>query len=283
MSSAPLVPPEVDLRDFPYMPLHVERLRRSKAWLRAKKNPEIGFYMLNLWAGSWHERPAGSLENDDETLAELAMCSDAKWPKVKEAAMRGWIECTDGRLYHPVVAEVAMDAWATRIERRRRTEAATAARQAKLTKHVDTQPAQRDVERDVDRDVVNNDKRDVLRDEQRNVHRDDNVTFTKGSRSEVEVKRSGREELQNRDVGVMPPTTREEGSTPNVKIAIENIESQPPKNANGGQKWDDRLWVNATALTVGKTQLPGEPFPDFRDRVYGAVQAKLAEAKRAVG
>ena len=115
---SPLTPPECDLRDFPYMPLLVERLRRSKAWLLAKRQPEIGFYMVNLWTGSWHEFPAASLEDDDDVLADVAMCSPARWLKCRDAVMRGWVKCADGRWYHPVVAEQAIDAWDRKTKRK---------------------------------------------------------------------------------------------------------------------------------------------------------------------
>lgn len=111
----PLVPAEVDLRDFGFMPLEIERLRRSRAWLYAKRQPECGFYMLNLWAASWHEVPAASLEDDDDVLASLAMCDEKRWHKVRDIVLHGWVKCSDGRLYHPVVAEKAFDAWSKRM------------------------------------------------------------------------------------------------------------------------------------------------------------------------
>lgn len=125
----PLVPTDVDLRDFKFMPLEVSRLRRSKAWLIAKRNPEIGFYMINLWAASWHEVPAGSLDDDDDVLADAAMCDQKRWERVKGETLRGWIKCSDGRLYHPVVVEKVMDAWERKCAQRARTEAARRARQ----------------------------------------------------------------------------------------------------------------------------------------------------------
>ena len=105
------VPAEADLTDFKFMPLEVARLRRSKAWLICKRRPELAFFMLNLWTASWHERPAGSLEDDDDVLADAAMCSPEKWTKVRADVMRGWFKAADGRLYHPVVAEKVMDSW----------------------------------------------------------------------------------------------------------------------------------------------------------------------------
>lgn len=129
-SPAPLTPPGCDLTDYKFMPLEVGRLRRSKAWLLAKKNPALGFYMLNLWAAAWHEVPAGSLEDDDDVLADCAMCDSRKWLAVREQAMRGWTKCSDGRLYHPVVAEKVLDALDGKHTQRQRTANARAARLA---------------------------------------------------------------------------------------------------------------------------------------------------------
>ncbi len=131
MTRAPMVPAEVDLRDFSWMPVEINRLRRSKAWLICKRKPELAFYMLNLWTASWHDTPAASLEDDDDVLADLAMCEPSKWPKVREQVLRGWVKCDDGRLYHPVVAEMAQGAWQQKQAQRQRTEAARHAREQK--------------------------------------------------------------------------------------------------------------------------------------------------------
>jgi uncharacterized protein YdaU (DUF1376 family) len=128
----PLVPAEVDLRDFAFMPLEVSRLLRSRTWLRAKRRPEIGFYLVNLWAGSWHEVPAGSLPDDDDVLADLARCAPSRWKKLRAEVLAAWLHCADGRLYHPVVAEKAREAWAHKLAQRQRTQAARDARRQRL-------------------------------------------------------------------------------------------------------------------------------------------------------
>ena len=122
MNPEPLTPSSCDLQDFPFMPLMVARLRKSKAWVKARRNPALGFYMLNLWMFAWHEVPAGSLEDDDDVLADAAMCEPAKWAKVRDDVLRGWVKCSDGRMYHPVVAERVLEAWASKVERRERTD-----------------------------------------------------------------------------------------------------------------------------------------------------------------
>lgn len=122
--TTPLVPADVDLRDFPYMPLDVVRLRDSRLVSHATGE---GFRCaVLLWCVSWHQVPAGSLPDDDIQLAAYAGFGRAlkEWKKHRESALHGWVKCDDGRLYHPVVAEKAREAWHSRMEQRWRTECA---------------------------------------------------------------------------------------------------------------------------------------------------------------
>ena len=125
---APLTPRSCDLRDYPYIPLQIQRLKQSRAWSLCKRNPALAFYLLNIWTSSFQSVPAGSLESDPITLADLAMCDDDTWAKVKDDVLRGWVECEDGRIYHPVVAEVALEGLLSKLAQRKATDAATAAR-----------------------------------------------------------------------------------------------------------------------------------------------------------
>lgn len=110
-----------DLRDTKYMPLHIERLQQSKAWLRCKRRPELAFYLFNLWMRAWREVPPGSIEDDDDVLADAAMCSPERWPELKEDLLRGW-ERRNGRIYHSTVTELAQEVWDKRAAWRARTE-----------------------------------------------------------------------------------------------------------------------------------------------------------------
>ena len=107
----PPVPADVDLRDFAFMPLDVVRLRDSD--LAGVASAEEFRCAVLLWCASWHQVPAASLPDDDAVLASLAGFgrSVKEWRKHKPGAMRGWGKCSDGRLYHPVVAEKAVEAW----------------------------------------------------------------------------------------------------------------------------------------------------------------------------
>jgi uncharacterized phage protein (TIGR02220 family) len=105
----PLVPIEVDLRDFPFIPLEFRRLFASETWILGSNEARCA--SVCLWCESWHQSPAASLPDNDKILAHLSQ-SGGRWGKVREHAMRGWVLCSDGRWYHPVVAEKALEAWA---------------------------------------------------------------------------------------------------------------------------------------------------------------------------
>lgn len=107
----PLVPPECDLRDFVFMPLDVRRLRDSS--LAAMASADEFRAAVLLWCASWHQQPAASLPQDDMVLANLAGYGhDVRaWAQVKKGALRCFIECSDGRLYHPVISQKANEAW----------------------------------------------------------------------------------------------------------------------------------------------------------------------------
>lgn len=120
----PLVAADVDLRDFAFMPLDVVRLRDSEIATKAKGD-EFRCAVL-LWCAAWHQVPAASLPDDDDVLSQYAGFGRVvrEWKKIKTGALRGWVKCSDGRLYHPVVAEKANDAWKAKLEQRWKTECA---------------------------------------------------------------------------------------------------------------------------------------------------------------
>lgn len=114
----PPISADVDLRGMAFMPLDVNRLRDSDLAIEATGEEFRAAVML--WCASWNQVPAGSLPNSDTALAAYAgFGRDIKgWKKVKAGALRGFVECSDDRLYHSVVTEKAMDAWAERVEYR---------------------------------------------------------------------------------------------------------------------------------------------------------------------
>ena len=117
----PLVPADADLKDFAFTPIYRARLFGSA--FHAKASDAEWRAGVTLWLKSQDQKPAGSLPADDVELCRLAeLGRDMKtWKKIKAMALHGWFECSDGRLYNQVVAEIVNEQWHGRrahIERR---------------------------------------------------------------------------------------------------------------------------------------------------------------------
>jgi hypothetical protein len=183
MSPAPLVSPEVDLRDFAFMPLDVVRLRDSD--LAAVASGDGFRAAVLLWCAAWHQLPAASLPNDNRMLARFAGYGrDLNgWTEVRDEALRGFVECSDGRLYHATIAEKANEGWKAKLKRREQVQAAIKARSKRdkgddPTKDMPPPAGKGDDppkdtpagNGDVPRNDPPNDPRDGPRDGQRDVH-----------------------------------------------------------------------------------------------------------------
>lgn len=121
----PLTPADCDLQDFAFMPLDVARLRDSD--LASDESPEACWAAVLIWAASWHQVPAASIPDNDNWIAKQAGYAQRgriakEWAAVRPGALRGWKLCSDGRYYHPVVAEKARDAWKSKLEQRWKSE-----------------------------------------------------------------------------------------------------------------------------------------------------------------
>lgn len=119
----PFTPIDCDLRGLQYMPLFGDRLFGSTTWISA--STEARCAALRLWWRSYaHEVPAASLPDNEALLAEYAGYGTAikAFRKVRDQAMAGWVKCSDGRLYHKMVAEIALESWVQRLRNRFRQE-----------------------------------------------------------------------------------------------------------------------------------------------------------------
>lgn len=98
------------------MPLDVVRFRDSD--FTALVDAEAFRAGFMLMCASWHQVPAGSLPSDDRILSNLAGFGRVvdEWKKYKDEALHGWILCDDGRYYHSVVCEKAMESWNSKQE-----------------------------------------------------------------------------------------------------------------------------------------------------------------------
>lgn len=120
---APLTPSDCDLRAYSWFPFHYRRLRQSAWWKRASDT--ACRISVDLWAEAYEQVPAGSLPNDDHTLADWAGFGRRDlngWLAVKDEVLSAWVLCSDGRWYHPTLCEVAREAWAKHLEHLRHRE-----------------------------------------------------------------------------------------------------------------------------------------------------------------
>lgn len=122
---APPVPADCDLTDFRFMPLDCVRLRDSG--LASEQTPEENWAAVLLWIAAWHQVPSSSMPDSDNWIAKAAGYMsrgrvDARWKEVRDGAMRHFVLCSDGRWYHPVVAEKANEAWLSKLRQRWKTE-----------------------------------------------------------------------------------------------------------------------------------------------------------------
>jgi hypothetical protein len=115
----PLTPPGCNLKSMPSMLLDVQRLCDSG--IASHENAEVFRTAMLLWCKSWHQIPAASLDDKDSELAGLAgfgRGSLDKWMAIRADVLRSFVKCSDGRLYHPVVAEKALEQWINNLMRK---------------------------------------------------------------------------------------------------------------------------------------------------------------------
>ncbi|WP_215755076.1 hypothetical protein [Acetobacter sp. P5B1] len=115
----PLTPADCDLRGYDFMPFYGVRYFRSSSYMQAAaRNPRAGLAAMKLWWEAWSQVPCGSLPDDDIELGMLAdFGTDHRaWAKAKEIALRGFVKCSDGRLYHKELCEIALDKFDLRLK-----------------------------------------------------------------------------------------------------------------------------------------------------------------------
>lgn len=115
----PLTPPGCNLKSLPSMMLDVQRLCDSG--IASHEDAEVFRTAMLLWCKSWHQIPAASLDDKDSELAGLAgfgRGSIDKWMAIRADVLRSFVKCSDGRLYHPVVAEKALEQWINSLMRK---------------------------------------------------------------------------------------------------------------------------------------------------------------------
>ena len=106
----PPIPSDADLRHMPGYMIDVQALLDND--LAARGDPAANWFAVLTWCAALHQVPAGSLPDDDDSLAWIVRLGrDVKtWRKMRAAgALRGWEKHSDGRLYHPMVTEKVLE------------------------------------------------------------------------------------------------------------------------------------------------------------------------------
>ncbi len=103
-----------------YLPFDVQYWRDSSFALRAT-DEEFRAGMMLVWA-CWHQLPAASLPDDDHVLMAMSGLGRKapleEWLRIKGGVLQEWVLCSDGRYYHPRIAEKALTAWRGRTRAR---------------------------------------------------------------------------------------------------------------------------------------------------------------------
>ena len=213
----PMTPANCNLQDFPRMMIDIPRLRGSEfdailddgAWRAG----------LNLWLTSWHQVPAASLADDDAALAKAAgLGRDVRtWRKVKAEALRGWQLCSDGLLYHPVVAEMALEAWLEKLAQALSSGAGNAKRWGGV---FDPAPIEAEIDQCAGMLAALNPKSKALA---KAIRRKSRPTDTGNP--------DGTEKPSQRDTKTVPAGSQETGTG-------KGIEERPPNPPQGGERAD---------------------------------------------
>jgi len=106
----PPVPEEVNLENCSWMKLHGDRLTGSTFGITSSR-AGLGCAILIWWYA--FKQPGVSIPNDQRILAHVCglRWTDPEWSSVKDEALDKFYLCSNGRLYHPFLSEVAIEAW----------------------------------------------------------------------------------------------------------------------------------------------------------------------------
>lgn len=286
----PLVPAEVDLREYSGMMLDVVALRDSK--FTATVKPEEFRAGVLLWCAAWHQQPAATLPDDDIELAKLAGYGYAvrEWKRVKAGALYGWAKASDGRLHHRTAAKVANAAWDARLkhlydkfadrlrkENKRRHGINVPALPMPSFEH--WKSAGRPADFPLEDGSFPTDPPAPSAGIPAEIDKpsDGNPT-EKGLKGSEGKGSEGKGSKFKSDVGVTPTIPGPVDNSKTGKVALEkpsNRRAKPEPKGTNGQDWNSPGWVAATADTLGIRRIEGQDDIDFRDKVFAEVQRRM--------
>ncbi|PGH55904.1 hypothetical protein CRT60_21890 [Azospirillum palustre] len=225
----PLVPAEVDISKLDGFMLDTRRVLSSEL-LALSSGDEFKAAVI-LWCRAWQQRPAASLPNNPAILASFAGVTVQRWNKIKDMALRGFILCNDGRLYHRVLAEDAMRAWDSLLKRHDRTKKATEAR--KKGRDDDRNDGRQTPAQD-----ARNDERHVQRNDDRNDQRNEVPTVARDRTGQDRTGQELRSKTEESSAGGRPPAGAHEAGRPADGLD-DGISAIRQGLADGFERWFD--------------------------------------------
>lgn len=230
---------------------------------------------LNLWLTSWHQVPAGSLPDDDASLAKHAgLGRDVRtWRKVKAEALRGWVKCDDGLLYHETVAEMALEAW---IEKLAQALSSGAGNASRWGTEFDPAPIEAEMAHAVEMLTAINPKSKALQ-----------KVARRKSRNQTDGSPGGKPKSSRRDAKRVPSGSQEKGTG----TGVEDEGSINPSSLNDGAavrssvpadvraaflRHRDEAWVASYIEPAGWQDLPDRALIAPNTIALGNIEAALS-------
>ena len=104
MNGLPEPPYSPDIRAKGWLlELDCERIVQSDTWTLA--GPEFRPWLMMLWLASWTASPVATLPADPAVIKARIGIGEEAWRMGESVLLRGWVEHSNRRLYHPVLTE----------------------------------------------------------------------------------------------------------------------------------------------------------------------------------
>lgn len=107
----PPYPPDTRAKGW-RLELHVELIEQLAEFVLAPA--EVRAWQIYLFFVAWKQTPAGSLDGSDSLIAARMGMPAKTFAKYRDALMRGWVKCSDGRWYHHLMIECVLNMLAKR-------------------------------------------------------------------------------------------------------------------------------------------------------------------------
>lgn len=117
LAPSPLTPKDCDVSSYPGFIVQASRLQNSEFWMLSSNRMKVA--AIELWMFAWRQVPAASLPDNPKLLSSVTGIPANQIREMLRCgafhltAFHGFVRCSDGRLYHPVLAGDALRAWQT--------------------------------------------------------------------------------------------------------------------------------------------------------------------------